>query len=105
MTVNAQINKTFLGFSDKGTIGCEIVFLYLDEGQSKEITTKGIEINSVETIAQILSVVGVNIWEELKGKVVTLKFDSDGIVSIINILDYRKILSFRIPETSNEPAE
>lgn len=102
MKVNAQIIKTALGFSDKGSLGFEIVFSYLDEGQVKEISTNGIEINTLENIGEILGIIGANIWEDLRGKVVQLEYDEKGIISITNILDYRLILKFRVPEEIEE---
>lgn len=99
-TVNAKIANTMLGFEDHGIM---TFFLYLEwPGAGQGLGGFAIDIGSRESgerrgfgagisaIRKILEVVGVQKWEDLKGKLVRAKVDGWGssrVPIIGNILE------------------
>ena len=80
---NAQITNTMLGREDHGIFtfmiyiqfgacGCGIGGYSLDE-YNKETKTRVFQAESMEIIAKILDVVGVDTWEQLKGQYIRIK--------------------------------
>ena len=65
-TVNAQIVGTFLGYEDHGIPTCQIKLTWGSCGQS----FGGYDLRhyGVDMIMQIMRVVGVESWDQLKGR-------------------------------------
>lgn len=80
---NAQIANTMLGREDHGIFtfmiyirfdGCGVgVGGYSLDEYDKETQTRIFQAESMEIIAKILDVVGVDTWEDLKGKYIRIK--------------------------------
>lgn len=80
---NAQIANAMLGRDDHGIFtfmiyiqfdGCGVgVGGYALDEYDSETKTRVFKAESMEIIAKILNVVGVNTWEELKGKYIRFK--------------------------------
>lgn len=100
MLKNARIQSTMLGREDHGIlmfmlhiefdscISCGVGGYALDEYDYKT-KTRVFSAKSIEVIAKILEVVGVDSWEELPGKYI--RFEDNGwgsrITKIGNIMD------------------
>ena len=80
---NAKITKTMLGREDHwiftfmihvefGCSGCAVGCYALDE-YNTETQTRVFKAESMEIIAKILDVVGVDTWEDLKGQYIRIK--------------------------------
>lgn len=92
---NAKITDTFLGFEDHG-IFTFCLYLYYDHCHqgyghySLEESGKGYPYTT-EVIMEILKVVGVTKWEDLKGKLIRIRVSGAGcetkIEAIGNILE------------------
>ena len=96
---NGKITETFLGIEDHGIF---TFMLYLDYGGSGQgaggygldtpIKVGGTFVRRIGTaggmslIMEILSVVGVEKWEDLKGKHIRVKSDYDKVHAIGNII-------------------
>ena len=83
-TRNARISKTYLGFEDHDIYSCAII---LDFGDF----TLGFGAYDLDyhtdMIKRVLRVVGVQYWEELKGKLVRALIDGHKIIGIGHIIE------------------
>ena len=83
-TKNAKITGTMLGLEDHNIFTC---FVYLDYGSASQ-GFGGYFLKSYPTMIQdILNVVGVRSWEELKGKYVRVVADSNKIIRIGHVIE------------------
>lgn len=86
-TINAKIESTMLGFEDRGIMTW---FLTLDFGGTGQ-GFGGYALGGATTdfaIKRILKVVGVEKWEDLKGKYIRVKREPRGLIkSIGNLLE------------------
>lgn len=94
MIENAKITDTMLGIEDHGIMTC-FIFCEFENGvcgfggyslDGKPVD--GIEKNTIKAIRQILEVVGVDTWEQLKGKNIRVEHSGLGgsITRIGNII-------------------
>jgi len=95
-TKNAKIDGTFLGVEDHGIFTFYLYLSYGGAGQGAggygldsydEKTNKRVGYKrGIQLIMEILKVVGVNTWEELKGKHIRVKADMGRVYEIGNFL-------------------
>lgn len=83
---NAKISSTFLGYEDHGILTC---FIHLDYGSiSQSFGGYELKYYGVDMISEILKVVKVESWEELRGKHVRVYIDDSRMIRRIgNILE------------------
>jgi hypothetical protein len=96
-TKNALIRSTFLGFEDHGIFTFSIGLDYGGSGQSaggyaldsrnKETQKKQGYAYAIDLISEILNVVGVDTWEDLKGKNIRVMATYDKVIAIGNLLN------------------
>ena len=96
---NAVIESTFLGREDHGIMTffinirfgatCCGVGMYALDGYDKETKSRVFSAKSMEAISKVLEVVGVDKWEDLKGKYIRFKDNGWGttIDEIGNIIE------------------
>lgn len=86
--INARISSTFLGIEDHGCFTCDIG---IDYGSGTETQIFGGYSLSKEFginfLRGILETVGVEKWEDLKGKLIRIKEEDLRVVAIGNILE------------------
>lgn len=82
---NARIESTMLGFEDHGIMTFSLGLDYGDSVQS----AGGYSIKclrGIECIAEVLNIIGVNTWEELKGKTLRVKCEYDKVYAVGHFL-------------------
>lgn len=84
--VNAKISGTMLGFEDHGVFTC---LLFLDFGGVSQGFGGYYLSYHTDMLEQILKVVGVSTWEELKGKYLRVERDRSIIKRIGHITEDR----------------
>ena len=91
MNGNAQIESTMLGYEDHGILTCFLMLKQKGSGQGfggyRLDAPEGYSIYTDFWIKRILEVVGVEKWEDLKGKYVQVKGEHYGIEAIGHITD------------------
>lgn len=106
--INAKITSTFLGREDHGIftfyLGCDTDGSYRSVGgycldyKDRDLNKNIYNQKSMALISEIISVVGCNSWEEIKGNYIRLKINGMKVEAIGNIVkdrwvDFSKILS------------
>ncbi len=84
-TLNAQIKATKLGFIANGICSFDLI---LDIQGGGGVCVGGWVLDGISVIMRILEVVGVDTWEELKGKYIRIKdiHLNDRVTSIGNLM-------------------
>lgn len=94
---NAEIESTMLGFEDHGILTCFLTLNYggsgqgfggfvLDSWDEEESRRVGIAYG-MESIRQILKVVGVEKWEQLRGQRIRVEMDGSRVHRIGHFLE------------------
>ena len=98
-TKNAKITSTMLGYEDHGILSCMLYLSYGGSGQGfggycldsydKEKEKRIATIHCGVWIAEILKIVGVEKWEDLKGQHIRVRSEHGKVHSIGNLLEDR----------------
>ncbi len=91
---NAVLEHTTLGFEDHGIFTCWLTLRFLDAEQGFGGYSMGGEYTH-KVVTGILSVVGVDSWEKLRGSHIRVKSENGRIKEIGNFLE-EKWFSFKI---------
>jgi hypothetical protein len=84
---NAKITSTMLGFEDHGILTC---MLHLDYGgMNQGFGGYSLKYYGIEFIEKVLRAVGVETWEELRGKHVRVEADNLKVYRIGHIIENR----------------
>jgi hypothetical protein len=84
---NAKITSTMLGFEDHGILTC---MLHLDYGSLHQgFGGYSLKYYGIEFIEKVLRAVGVETWEELRGKHVRVESDNLKVYRIGHIIEDR----------------
>jgi len=93
---NAKITDTMLGLEDHGIMTFSIYLSYDSFSQSaggiclcSSKPTKDKSAIGIALIRDIIMTVGVEKWEDLKGKHVRARCDNKGVYAIGNIVEYK----------------